>query len=411
MAWTKKDYEHYLAADITALRTNGRYRTFATLERHVGQFPHAILHHTDGHTQTVTIWCGNDYLGLGQHPDVIAAMKNALDQWGAGSGGTRNIAGTATIHKKLESALADWHGKEAALVFSSAYIANTSALSALIRALPGCMVFSDEKNHASMIMGIRRHSPTKHIFKHNDMDDLERLLRSAPDSSPKIIACESVYSMEGSIAPLSTIADLAERYGALTYLDEVHGIGLYGHTGAGVAERDGVMDRFDVINATFGKAFGVVGGYIAASATLVDIVRSHAPDFIFTTSPSPATAAGALASLSVLKSGHDLRIRQQQQAERLRRGLRKANLPFMESPSHIVPLIVGGAQCCKGVSEWLLTHANIYAQPINYPTVPVGQERLRLTPSPLHTDEMVDNLVDALDTLWAQQHLPRRIAA
>ncbi|MER2520782.1 MAG: 5-aminolevulinate synthase [Bdellovibrionales bacterium] len=411
MNWTHADYLRHFEADLEALKQDGRYRTFAVLERMRGAFPYALAHQADGKAKKVVVWCTNDYLGMGQHPAVLQAMQDAINRWGAGSGGTRNIGGTTLLHTQLESALAAWHGKEAALVFSSAYVANNAGLATLIRSLPGCLAFSDEKNHASMIMGITRHKPTKRIFAHNDLDALEALLKAADPSAPKLIAVESVYSMEGTLAPLREIAELAQRYGALTYLDEVHAVGLYGPTGAGVAERDGVAGQFDLINATFGKAFGVTGGYLAGPRVLIDAIRSHAPDFIFTTSISPAVAAGAMASLEVLKEAHDLRARQQRQARRLREGLRAAGLPMMRSESHIVPLLIGGAACCKAVAQWLFDEADIYAQPINYPTVPVGLERLRLTPTPLHTDAMVDELVDCLDTLWAQRHLPRRIAA
>jgi 5-aminolevulinate synthase len=408
--WTPDRYREHFEKDLAALKQDGRYRTFAVLERLCGEFPYALMH--DGkRAKKVVVWCSNDYLGMGQNPDVIKAMQDAAAKWGAGSGGTRNIGGNTLIHTKLERALADWHGKEAAHIFSSAYVANNAALATLVRYLPGCIVFSDEKNHASMIMGIKRHNPEKHIFKHNDLADLEQKLAATDPDKPKLIACESVYSMEGTIAPLREIVALAKKYGALTYLDEVHAVGLYGPTGAGVAERDGVADQYDLINATFGKAFGLSGGYVAGSSVLIDAIRSHAPDFIFTTSMPPMLAAGVLASLGILKTAHDLRARQQRQAKRLREKLTKAGLPLMPSDSHIVPLLIGGAHCCKGVAHWLYEKANIYVQPINFPTVPVGQERLRLTPSPLHTDEMVDELVDHLDYLWQEQHLPRKILA
>ena len=411
MVWTSDTYTRHFAADIEQMQKDGRYRSFAVLERLAGDMPYALMHNTPQGTKKVVVWCANDYLGLSQHPDIAAAMKTAIDTWGTGAGGTRNISGTTWIHTQLEQAIAAWHHKESALVFSSAYVANEAALSTLIRALPQCIVFSDEKNHASMIMGITRYHPEKRIFRHNDMADLERLLAAADPDVPKLIACESVYSMEGSIAPLAAIADLAKKYGALTYLDEVHAVGLYGPTGAGIAERDGVLDGFDLINATFGKAFGVVGGYVAGSRILIDAIRSHAPGFIFTTSMPPATAAGALAGLKVLQNAHDLRARQQRQATYLRDKLRRARLPVLPSESHIVPLLIGGAKCCKAVSDWLITNADIYVQPINFPTVPVGQERLRLTPTPFHTDAMIDSLVDALDYLWEQQHIARAAAA
>jgi len=408
MPWTPADYDARFAAALADLRKDGRYRDFAVLERQRGEFPYAIMHGPNGRSKKVTVWCSNDYLGLGQHPEILEAMHAALDAWGAGSGGTRNISGNCWIHTKLEQELAAWHGKEAALLFGSGYTANAAALAAMIRLLPGCHIFSDQKNHASMIAGMRGH-PNKHVFAHNDLNDLERLLASVDANAPKLIACESVYSMDGTIAPLREIEALAKKYGALTYLDEVHAVGLYGQTGAGIAERDSAT--FDVIEGTFGKAFGVAGGYIAGPKDLIDAVRSHAGGFIFTTSMPPTLAAGALASLHVIKSAHDLRARQQRQANRLREKLTAAGLPVMPSASHIVPLLIGGARCCKGVSDWLYENAAIYVQPINYPTVAVGEERLRLTPSPLHTDVMIDELVEALDYLWAQQHLPRQMVA
>ena len=410
MPWTDQDYHQHFSSHIDTLKQDGRYRHFAVIERMRGQVPRAKMH-TDKGIREVTVWCSNDYLGMGQHPDILAAMHDALDQWGAGSGGTRNISGNTLIHTQLEQSLAAWHHKESALLFSSGYVSNEATLSTLIKLLPGCIVFSDAKNHASMIAGITRNSPAKHVFAHNDVGDLERLLAAADPNAPKLVACESVYSMDGTIAALRETAEVAKKYGALTYLDEVHAVGLYGPNGAGVSERDGVQDLFDVIEGTFGKAFGVSGGYITGSQALVDAVRSHAPGFIFTTSLPPVLAAGALASLNVLKNAHDLRARQQRQANYLRRRLAAAGLPVMASQSHIVPLLVGGAKCCKGVADWLFNHADIYVQPINYPTVPVGQERLRLTPSPFHTDTMVDDLVESLDYLWKQQHLPRTAIA
>ena len=410
MKWSADAYRAHFSQDLARLKQDGRYRTFAVIERQCGEFPNALMHGADG-AKRVTIWCSNDYLGMGQHPSVLAAMHDALDSWGAGAGGTRNISGNTLIHTQLERELAAWHHKDAALLFSSGYVSNDATLSTLIKLLPGCVVFSDEKNHASMIAGMTRHKAEKHVFAHNNLADLERLLASASPDAPKIVACESVYSMDGTIAPLREIAELAKKYGAMTYLDEVHAVGLYGPSGAGVAERDGVLDLFDIVEGTFGKAFGVAGGYIVGSQIVIDAIRSHAPGFIFTTSIPPVLAAGALASLHVLKTAHDLRARQQKQAEKLRHGLRQAGLPLLETKSHIVPLMIGGARCCKGVADWLFEKADIYVQPINYPTVAVGQERLRLTPSPLHTDAMIDRLVDALDTLWQQQHLPRRMVA
>jgi len=410
MTWSQETYHAHFSASVDALKSDGRYRTFAVLERLCGEFPRALMHGPEG-AKEVIIWCSNDYLGMGQHPEVLAAMKAALDEWGAGSGGTRNISGNALIHTQLENEIAAWHGKEAALLFSSGYVSNEATLSTLVKLLPGCIVFSDAKNHASMIAGISKHHPEKYIFAHNDLADLENKLAAADPAAPKLIACESVYSMDGTIAPLRQIAELARKYGALTYLDEVHAVGLYGPHGAGVAERDGVSDMFDIIEGTFGKAFGVSGGYVSGTKTLIDAIRSHAPGFIFTTSLPPALAAGALASLNVLKNAHDLRARQQRQANRLREKLDLAGLPLLPSESHIVPLMIGNAKCCKAVADWLFEHASIYVQPINHPTVPVGEERLRLTPSPYHTDAMIDDLVGALDYLWQQQHLPRRMVA
>ena len=410
MSWTAHDYQNHFAEGIDRLKQDGRYRHFAVIERLCGQFPLALMHDAKGPKQ-VAVWCSNDYLGMGQHPDVLAAMQEALQKWGAGSGGTRNISGNTLVHTQLEKELAAWHRKEAALLFSSGYVSNEATLSTIIKLLPGCIVFSDAKNHASMIAGITRHQSEKHIFAHNDLADLEEKLAAANPNAPKLVACESVYSMDGTIAHLCEIAGLARKYGALTYLDEVHAVGLYGPSGAGIAERDGVLDMFDVIEGTFGKAFGVAGGYITGSQSLVDAIRSYAPGFIFTTSMPPVLAAGALASLNVLKTAHDLRARQQRQVQYLRHELQLAGLPVMPSVSHIVPLMIGGAHCCRGVADWLFANAGIYVQPINYPTVAVGEERLRLTPSPFHTNAMIDDLVSALDYLWQQQHLPRAEAA
>jgi 5-aminolevulinate synthase len=411
MPWTPDAYDAHFASHIAELKGDGRYRTFAVLERLRGEFPYALMHGPDGNAKRVTVWCSNDYLAMGQHPAVIEAMKDAAERWGAGAGGTRNISGTALVHTQLEAGIAAWHQKESALLFSSGYAANEAALSTVIKLLPGCIVFSDEKNHASMIAGIAKHRPQKHIFAHNDLADLEAALAAADPRAPKLIACESVYSMDGTVAPLREIAALAKKYGALAYLDEVHAVGLYGPNGAGIAERDGVLDGFDIIEGNFSKGFGVYGGYIAGSRVLIDTVRSHAPGFIFTTSLPPAVAAGALASLGVLREAHDLRALHQKQAATLRRKLAQTGLPYLPTETHIVPLLIGGAHCCKGVSDWLFHEADIYVQPINFPTVPVGKERLRLTPTPFHTDAMIDRLVGALDYLWTQQHLPRQMAA
>jgi 5-aminolevulinate synthase len=349
----------------------------------------------------VTVWCSNDYLGMSQHPAVRAAMHEAIEAVGAGSGGTRNISGTTHYHVELEAELADLHGKEAALLFTSAYIANDSTLSTLQRLMPGLVIFSDEKNHASMIEGIRRGGGEKHIFRHNDVEHLEELLKKVPADTPKIVVFESVYSMDGHIAPIAEICDVAERYGALTYLDEVHAVGLYGPRGGGVAERDGVMHRIDIVNGTLAKGFGVMGGYIAASAACCDAIRSYAPGFIFTTSLAPAIVAGALASIRHLKRSQIERARLKERVGKVKRLMAETRLPVMENPSHIVPVMVGDPVHCKAVTDTLLTHHGIYVQPINYPTVKRGTERMRFTPSPVHTDGEIAALIAALKELWA----------
>lgn len=394
------DYQKYLSAALDAVRREGRYRVFADLKRRRGAFPEA-QHFADGSDREITVWCSNDYLGMGQHPKVVAAMHEAIDLVGAGSGGTRNIAGTSHYHVELEAELADLHGKEAALLFTSAYVANDATLATLVKLLPGCVVLSDEKNHASMIEGIRHGGGPKQIWRHNDIADLEAKLRALPIGTPKIIAFESVYSMDGHIAPIAAICDLADKYGAMTYLDEVHAVGLYGPRGGGIAERDGVMQRVDVINGTLAKGFGVMGGYIAGTRVLCDAIRSYAAGFIFTTSLAPAIAAGALASIKHLKSSTTERTRHQERAHTLKARLVAAGLPVIEGSSHIVPVTVGDPVHCKRLTDTLLTHYRIYAQPINYPTVPKGTERIRLTPSPQHTDAQMDHLVNALTELWA----------
>ena len=399
------NFDHQFQQRLEALRREGRYRVFADLKRRRGHFP-AADHFTAHRTREVTVWCSNDYLGMGQHPAVLAAMHEAIDAAGAGSGGTRNISGTTHYHVELEAELADLHGKEAALLFSSAYMANDATLSTLARLVPGTVVFSDEKNHASMIEGIRHGGGDKQIFRHNDIGDLEAKLRKYPKGTPKIIAFESVYSMDGHIAPIAAICDLAEKYGALTYLDEVHAVGLYGPRGGGIAERDGVMHRVDVINGTLAKGFGVMGGYITGTRNLIDAIRSFAAGFIFTTSLAPAIAAGALASLRHLKTSTSERARHQERVRTLKAALKAKRVPVMDNPSHIVPVMVGCPAHCKAITDTLLREHGIYVQPINYPTVAKGTERMRLTPSPVHSDDQMDDLVRALGALWAACPVP-----
>jgi 5-aminolevulinate synthase len=392
-------YEGVLQQRLESLHQEGRYRVFADLKRRRGFFPVADQFAAQG-AREITVWCSNDYLGMGQHPAVLAAMHEAIDAVGAGSGGTRNISGTTHYHVELENELADLHGKEAALLFTSAYVANDATLSTLIKLVPGTVVFSDEKNHASMIEGIRHGQCEKYIFRHNDTADLEAKLKKFPRSQPKIIAFESVYSMDGHIAPIAAICDLAEKYNALTYLDEVHAVGLYGPHGGGIAERDGVMDRVDIINGTLAKGFGVMGGYIAGSRDLCDAIRSYAPGFIFTTSLAPAIVAGALASIRHLKTSTLERAHHQERVQTLKRSLKAKRLPIMENPSHIVPVTVGCPIRCKAVTDALLRQYAIYVQPINYPTVSKGTERMRLTPSPAHSDAQMADLVHAIDELY-----------
>ncbi len=404
------DFDRFFEGELAKLHKGGNYRVFADLERHRGGFPRATRHRPDGSTQDVTVWCSNDYLGMGQHPKVIAAMKETLDYSGAGAGGTRNISGTNHFHVLLEKELADLHGKEAALLFSSGYVSNWAALGTLAAKIPGVIVYSDAKNHASMIEGIRHSRAEKRLFKHNSPEDLARLMAADDPAAPKLVAFESVYSMDGDIGPIKEICDVADEYGALTYLDEVHAVGMYGPRGGGIAEREGLMDRLSVIEGTLGKAFGVMGGYITGSAALVDFVRSYASGFIFTTAIPPALAAGARASIRHLKESQEERRLHRENVRKVREGLDRRGIPHMPNPSHIVPVRVGDAAKCKWISDILLDNHGIYVQPINYPTVPVKTERLRITPTPLHTDEDIRHLVDALSELWSQCALARAVA-
>ncbi|GGD32305.1 5-aminolevulinate synthase [Sinisalibacter lacisalsi] len=403
------NYEAKLDEALGRLHDEGRYRVFIDIERERGRFPHATWQKPDGSSQPVTIWCGNDYLGMGQHPAVLAAMHEAIDATGAGSGGTRNISGTTVYHKRLEAELADLHRKEAALLFTSAYIANDATLSTLPKLFPGLIIYSDALNHASMIEGVRRNGGAKRIFRHNDIEHLRELLAADDPDAPKLIAFESVYSMDGDFGLIREICDVADEFGALTYIDEVHAVGMYGARGAGVCERDGLMGRIDIINGTLGKAYGVMGGYIAASAKMVDAIRSYAPGFIFTTSLAPVVAAGAAASVALLKTaeGKKLRDTHQQQAKILKTRLKGLGLPIIDHGSHIVPVIVGDPVHTKALSDMLLDQFGIYVQPINFPTVPRGTERLRFTPSPVHGPDETEKLVRALDSLWSQCALNR----
>jgi 5-aminolevulinate synthase len=401
------DYNNALNHALDSLHNEGRYRTFIDIERRKGQFPHATWTRPDGSQQDITVWCGNDYLGMGQHPVVLNAMHEALNATGAGSGGTRNISGTTVYHKRLEAELADLHDKEAALVFTSAYIANDATLSTLPRLFPGLIIYSDELNHASMIEGIRRNGGAKRVFKHNDLADLRAKLAADDPAAPKLIAFESVYSMDGDFGPIAGIVELAEEFRALTYLDEVHAVGMYGPRGGGVAQKLGLSDRIDIINGTLGKAYGVMGGYIAASAKMCDAVRSYAPGFIFTTSLPPVVAAGAAASVAHLKTDQALRDLHQERAAVLKLRLKGMGLPIIDHGSHIVPVIVGDPVHTKKISDMLLRDHGIYVQPINFPTVPRGTERLRFTPSPVHDPKMMDALVHAMDRLWSHCALNR----
>ncbi len=399
------NYDQFFTDAVDALRKERRYRTFADIERNAERFPRATWH-SPGGPREITVWCSNDYLGMGSHPAVVEAMRETALKRGAGAGGTRNISGNSHEIVLLERELADLHGKDAGLVFTSGYVSNETGISTIVKLIPDCVVISDELNHNSMIAGVRMGGRQKAIFRHNDLDHLEELLQAA-GNRPKLIVFESVYSMDGDIAPIAAICDLAERYGAMTYLDEVHAVGMYGPRGAGVAERDGVMDRVDVIEGTLGKAFGVVGGYLTGSRVVMDAVRSYAPGFIFTTALPPAIAAAATASVRHLKNSTKEREGQRAQVAKVKAALAAAGLPQMETPTHIIPIMVGDAKACKAACDVLLTEHSIYIQPINYPTVPRGTERLRITPTPFHNDALIAQLAEALTDVWARLDLPR----
>ena len=404
---TRVDYSRVFTQAIDRLHAEGRYRVFIDILRNKGQFPNARCFAGHNGPKPITVWCSNDYLAMGQHPSVIAAMEEALHDVGAGSGGTRNIGGNTHYHVDLEHELADLHAKEAALLFTSGYVSNEATLATIARLLPGCVIFSDEMNHASMIAGIRNSGCEKRVFRHNDLAHLQELLAAEDPSLPKLIAFESVYSMEGDIAPIAAICDLADRYNALTYCDEVHAVGMYGARGGGISERDGVAGRITIIEGTLGKAFGVMGGYIAASRTIIDVIRSYAPGFIFTTSLSPVLVAGVLASVKHLKTSSEEREAQQRHAAMLKAMLSDAGLPVMPGETHIVPVMVGDPIKAKRISDILLAEYGVYVQPINYPTVPRGTERLRFTPGPAHDEAMIRELVNALAEIWSRLELRR----
>lgn len=405
------NYKHIFSQAIERLHSEGRYRVFIEILRNKGSFPNARCFHGHNGPKPITVWCSNDYLTMGQHPKVIAAMEEALHDVGAGSGGTRNISGNTHYHTELEEELADLHGKEAALTFTSGYVSNEATLSTLAKLLPGCVIFSDELNHASMIAGIRNSGAEKHIFRHNDLDHLRELLAEFPLDTPKLIAFESVYSMDGDIAPIAEICDLADEFNAITYCDEVHAVGMYGPRGGGITERDAVADRVTIIEGTLGKAFGVMGGYIAADKMIVDCIRSYAPGFIFSTSLAPVLVAGVLASVRHLKQSSVERDGQQASAAMLKQMMRDAGLPVMDSVTHIVPLLVGDPNKAKKISDILLAEYGVYVQPINFPTVPRGKERLRFTPGPAHSEDMMRDLVTALVEIWDRLELDLQKAA
>src|SRR5246127_4146661 len=403
---SETDFSQSFTQLIADMKMDGRYRTFIQLERVAGEFPTAVWHRPDGQSRLVTVWCSNDYLGMGQHPDVLRAMRRTIDASGAGTGGTRNISGTNREHVQLEAELADLHGKKAALIFTSGWISNLAALGTLGRLMPGCAIFSDALNHNSMIEGIRRSGAERFIFRHNDVAHLDELMSSIEPERPKIVAFESVYSMDGDIAPIAAICNVAEKHSAMTYLDEVHAVGLYGPRGGGIAERDDVSHRVTFIEGTLAKAFGVMGGYVAGSSLMIDVIRSFADSFIFTTSLCPHLAAGALAAVQHVRAHPEQRARHERNVRRLKAMLQAAGMPLLDTPSHILPLIIGEARQCRRTSEQLLVEHGIYIQPINHPTVARGQERLRITPTPFHTDEHMEHLIESLVAVRAQLGWP-----